>query len=79
MEVKSLPECDECGNELEHVPHPANSIDWAGPNGGQGYSVYLCQECGDYFGQRWKWTPEGGASDNWHCFGPDIHNVIRHF
>lgn len=63
---------------LVPIDHPANSVDWNGYSS-QGYQVYRCTECGDYWGCRYQYDPGTGADDRWHRFGPDINLVKRHY
>lgn len=67
----------EC-EDMEKVDHPANRVDWEIPGSMQGYQVYQCPECGDYWGCRYQWDAGTGSDDRWHRFGPSS-NFKRHY
>lgn len=70
------PECME--HDLKVVDHPATTKDWDIPGSSQGYLVYQCQECGDYWGCRYQYDSGTGQDDSWHRFGPSS-NFKRHY
>ena len=65
--------------QLERVEHEANSDDWHGSGSSQGYQVYRCKVCLDYWGCRYQYDMGTGADDKWHRFGEDISKVKRHY
>jgi hypothetical protein len=72
--------CDDCSTrDLERIEHPINQTDYRGYSGSQGYLVYRCRVCKDYWGLRWQFHPGTGSDDHWHRFGPNIENVSRHY
>lgn len=60
------------------VEHLANREDWAIPGSEQGYQVYQCNECGDYWGCRYQWDAGTGSDNRWHRFGQSP-NFKRHY
>ena len=84
LELDDVPEpvhdCQEY--HLDRVDHVANSEDWNmrdSGNSSQGYQVYRCRECRDYWGCRYQYDMGTGADDRWHRFGEDINKVKRHY
>jgi hypothetical protein len=81
LELDDVPEpvhdCQE--HELERVQHKANSSDWDHPGSMQGYQVYRCRECRDYWGCRYQYDAGTGGDDHWHRFGEDLSQVRRHY
>jgi len=81
IELDEVPEilhdCPE--SRMERIDHPANSCDWRGPGSSQGYIVFRCKDCGDYWGCRYQYDAGTGSDDKWHRFGPDITTVKRHY
>lgn len=63
---------------LVKVDHPVNAVDWRNYSS-QGYQVYRCKECGDYWGCRYQYDPGTGQDDRWHRFGPNLSDVKRHY
>ena len=71
--------CEDCSErDLKRVDHPANTVDWKVPGSSQGYQIYQCQECGDYWGCRYQWDAGTGLDDKWHRFGPSS-DFRRHY
>lgn len=66
-------------HDLERVEHEANGADWEGQNTTQGYQVYRCKTCNDYWGCRYQYDAGTGSDDRWHRFGPNIEDVKRHY
>jgi len=53
--------------------------DWDNPGSSQGYQVYKCRVCGDYWGVRYQYDAGTGHDDRSHRFGPDRAAVKRHY
>ncbi len=64
--------------ELKRVDNPANAIDWSDASGSQGYQVYRCDVCRDYWGMRYQSDAGTGSDDRSLRFGPDPRSVQRH-
>jgi len=84
LELDDVPEpvhdCQE--HELERINHEANSDDWSmrdTGNSSQGYQVYRCKVCYDYWGCRYQYDAGTGSDDRWHRFGGDPSQVKRHY
>lgn len=78
MDVPSS-ECDCHEGNLVPVPdHPANSKDWNQSWSTQGYEVFQCENCGDYWGCRYQYDAGTGHDDRWHRFGQSP-NFKRHY
>jgi hypothetical protein len=72
--------CTDCHeNDLERIDHQANSKDWDHGYTRQGYQVYRCKRCGDYWGCRHQYDAGTGHDDRWHRFGPNFDDVKRHY
>lgn len=84
-------ECPKCAGSgkvehldcMEHqmvaVDHERNALDWDTPTSYQGYQVYRCKVCGDYWGCRRQWDAGTGIDNHWHNFGQDASKVYRHY
>lgn len=78
------PMCKSCRQQtfknLTLVKHPENTSDAAAksPNS-QGYNVYRCEICGEYWGCRYQWDPGTGSDNRWKAFGKNPDNVRRHY
>ena len=66
-------------SDLQPIDHPDNSEDWNQSYSTQGYRVYQCKVCGDYWGIRHQWDMGTGHDDRSHRFGSDISEVKRHY
>lgn len=65
---------------LRAVEHEANTTDWRDGGSSQGYMVYVCSVCGDYWGCRHQYDPGTGSDDRWHRFGAvDPKSIARHY
>lgn len=75
--------CSKCQQqELNHlipIDHSENYIDYRSSNSFQGYKVYRCNICGEYWGCRYQWDAGSGSDDKWKAFGKDPDNVRRHY
>lgn len=70
IELENLPKEHDCDDRtLEKVDHSENRTDWDNPSSSQGYQIYQCAECGDYWGCRYQWDAGTGNDDRWHRFG----------
>jgi len=74
-------QCCQVNLDLDKVDHPANETDCKDSHSysGQGYQVYRCKICGDYWGCRWQYDEGTGEDDRWQNFGLDPSNVKRHY
>ncbi len=70
--------CDRRGN-LRPVDHSANTSDSSSPYCKQGYQVYVCKTCGEYWGCRYQYDAGTGADDRWKEQGKDPDKVKRHY
>lgn len=64
---------------LDRIDHPANTNDWTQSYSRQGYQVYRCRYCGDYWGCRHQYDAGTGQDDRWLGFGPNLEDVRRHY
>ena len=82
--IVKQPMCNKCRQQncshLKPVDHPENGSDGAArsPNS-QGYQVYRCEICGEYWGCRYQWDPGSGSDDRWKAFGKNPGDVRRHY
>lgn len=78
------PMCSNCRqHEFKHlspVNHPDNGSDKSALRpSSQGYQVYVCEVCGEYWGCRYQWDPGSGSDDRWKSFGKNPGDVRRHY
>lgn len=66
-------------NHLIPINHLENNEDFATPGSSQGYQVYKCKICGEYWGCRYQWDAGSGKDDKWMAFGKNPNNVRRHY
>ena len=66
-------------SDLERIEHDENTSDWGDGSSSQGYRVYRCKFCNDYWGCRYQYDAGTGSDDRWHRFGPNIEDVKRHY
>ena len=77
--------CSQCRQQkFNHLTlisnHPENGSDGAARSpSSQGYQVYRCEICGEYWGCRYQWDPGSGSDDRWKSFGKNPDDVRRHY
>jgi hypothetical protein len=75
------PLCYHCRNNstdaLNAINHPINCKDRE--NGSQGYQVYRCHMCGEYWGCRYQYDRESGSDNRWAALGKDPEKIRRHY
>jgi hypothetical protein len=71
--------CVSCkeGSSLEGIEHSENAMDWNLPTSYQGYQVYKCRNCGEYWGCTIRYTFGTGYENNWESFGDESENVSK--
>lgn len=80
IELDEYPEpVHDCDRDLVTIDHPANTVDARGAGSSQGYQVYHCRVCNDYWGCRYQYDPGTGHDDHWKRFGPNVEDVKRHY
>ncbi len=78
------PMCNSCRQQtfknLDPIEHSENMSDTSySALRSQGYRVYKCNICGEYWGCRYQWDPGSGSDNRWKAFGKNPENVRRHY
>ena len=78
------PMCSKCRQqEFEHlkaITHPENTSDTSAHSPStQGYQVYKCERCGEYWGCRYQWDQGSGSDNRWKAFGKNQDDIRRHY
>jgi len=78
------PMCNNCRQQefkhLKTIKHSENTSDNSALSpSSQGYQVYVCEVCGEYWGCRYQWDPGSGSDDRWKAFGKNPGDVRRHY
>lgn len=65
-------------NRMERVDHPVNRQDSRAPGSSQGYQIFKCIDCGDYWGCRYQYDAGTGSDDKWIRF-KNFESIKRHY